>query len=106
VLASIIPWEPLESRYAPFFSTNSGAAAKPFLRKAFGSLYIQQPLGVTDRETVDLITESPYLQFVIGLSGYQYTRPFDASIMVQVRKFFGPDLIKICNDMTKTNGID
>jgi hypothetical protein len=28
-------------------------------------------LGVTDRETVELITESPYLQFFIGLSVYQ-----------------------------------
>lgn len=103
-LASIIPWEPLESRYAPLFSATTGAPAKPF-RMAFGALYIQQRLGVTDRETVELITESPYLQFFIGLSGYQFTHPFDASMMVHFRKRIGPDLIKICNDMTKANGI-
>lgn len=62
-------------------------------------------LGVTDRETVDLITESPYLQFFIGLSGYQVLRPFDPSMMVHFRKRIGPDLIKVCNDMTKANGI-
>ena len=50
-LASIIPWEPLESRYAPLFSATTGAPAKPF-RMAFGALYIQQRLGVTDRESV------------------------------------------------------
>ena len=72
---------------------------------AFGAVYIQQRLGVTDRETVDLITESPYLQFFIGLSGYQYMRPFDPSMMVHFRKRIGPDLIKVCNDMTKANGI-
>ena len=103
-LASIIPWEPLESRYAPLFSATTGAPAKPF-RMAFGALYIQQRLGVTDRETVELITESPYLQFFIGLSGYQFTHPFDASMMVHFRKRIGPDLIKICNDMTKASGI-
>jgi len=103
-LASIIPWEPLESRYAPLFNATTGAPAKPF-RMAFGALYIQQRLGVTDRETVELITESPYLQFFIGLSGYQFTRPFDASMMVHFRKRIGPDLIKICNDMTKASGI-
>ena len=46
------------------------APAKPF-QMAFGAVYMQQRLGVTDRETMELITESPYLQFFIGLSGYQ-----------------------------------
>jgi hypothetical protein len=55
--------------------------------------------------TVALITESPYLQFFIGLSGYQPSQPFDPSMMVHFRKRIGPDLIKICNDMTKANGI-
>ena len=68
-------------------------------------MYIQQRLGVTDRETVELITESPYLQFFIGLSGYQPSPPFDASMMVHFRKRIGPELIKVCNAMTKANGI-
>lgn len=104
VLGGIIPWEPLECRYAPLFDATTGAPAKPF-RMAFGALYIQQRLGLTDRETVELITESPYLQFFIGLSGYQFTKAFDASMMVHFRKRIGPDLIKVCNDMTKANGI-
>ena len=104
MLAGVIPWEPLENSYAPQFSAKTGAPAKPF-RMAFGALYIQQRLGVTDRETVELITESPYLQFFIGLSGFQYLRPFDPSMMVHFRKRIGPDLIKVCNDMTKANGI-
>jgi IS5 family transposase len=62
-------------------------------------------LGVTDLETVELITESPYLQFLIGLSGFQYLKPFDPSMLVHFTKRIGPDLIKVCNDMTKANGI-
>jgi hypothetical protein len=54
---------------------------------------------------VELITESPYLQFFIGLSGYQPLPPFDASMMVHFRKRIGPELIKVCNAMTKANGI-
>lgn len=104
VMSDIIPWQPLEARYAPLFNATTGAPAKPF-RMAFGALYIQQRLGITDRETVELITESPYLQFFIGLTGYQFTKPFDASMMVHFRKRIGPDLIKVCNDMTKANGI-
>lgn len=104
LLRNLIPWMPLESQYAPRFSAKTGAPAKPF-QMAFGALYIQQRLGVTDRETVQLITESPYLQFFIGLSAYQAMPPFDPSMMVHFRKRIGPDLVKICNDMTKANGI-
>jgi IS5 family transposase len=104
LLRNLIPWMPLESQYAPQFSAKTGAPAKPF-QMAFGAVYIQQRLGVTDRETVELITESPYLQFFIGLSGYQAAPPFDPSMMVHFRKRIGPDLIKVCNAMTKANGI-
>ena len=104
LLRNLIPWMPLENQYAPQFSAKTGAPAKPF-QMAFGALYIQQRLGVTDRETVELITESPYLQFFIGLSGYQAAPPFDPSMMVHFRKRIGPDLIRVCNAMTKANGI-
>ena len=52
----------LERHYAPQFNTKTGAPAKPF-QLPFGAVNIQQRLGVTDRGTVALITESPYLQF-------------------------------------------
>ena len=104
LLHKLIQWMPLESHYAPQFTAKTGAPAKPF-QMAFGAVYIQQRLGVTDRETVELITESPYLQFFIGLSGYQPLPPFDPSMMVHFRKRIGPDLIKVCNAMTKANGI-
>jgi len=81
LLRNLIPWMPLESQYAPQFTAKTGAPAKPF-QMAFGALYIQQRLGVTDRETVELITESPYLQFFVGLSGYQSSPLFDPSMMV------------------------
>lgn len=39
------------------------------------------------------------------LSGYQFIKPFDPSMMVHFRKRIGPDLLKVCNDMTMQNGI-
>ena len=104
LLQKVIPWMSLESHYAPLFTAKTGAPAKPF-QMAFGAVYIQQRLGLTDRETVALITESPYMQFFIGLSGYQPLPPFDPSMMVHFRKRIGPDLMKVCNDMSKANGI-
>jgi len=104
VMSGIIPWEKLEGQYAPQFNRTIGAPAKPF-RMALAALCIQQRLGLTDRDTVEIISECPYMQYFIGLSGYQFTKPFDPSMMVHFRKRIGPDLIKICNDMTKQNGI-
>jgi hypothetical protein len=103
LLSAIIPWGELEEKYAPLFNATTGAPAKPCMM-AFGALYIQQRLGVTDRETVELITESPYVQFFIGLQGFQYLKPFDASMMVHFRKRIDPELIKFCNKLTKENG--
>ena len=40
--------------------------------------------------------ESPYLQFLIGLSAYQAMSQFDPSMMVHFRRRIGSDLIKIC----------
>jgi len=104
LLHKVIPWMSLECHYAPQFNAKTGAPAKPF-QMAFGAVYIQQRLRLTDRETVALITESPYMQFFIGLSGYQPLPPFDPSMMVHFRKRIGPDLMKVCNVMTKANGI-
>lgn len=100
VMSEIIPWEKLEDQYAPLFNRTIGAPAKPF-RMALGAPCIQQRLGLTDRDTVEIITECPNMQYFIGLSAYQYTKPFDSSMMVHFRKRIGPDLIKVCNDMTK-----
>ena len=104
MLSTVIPWESLEAKYAPQFSPTNGAPAIPF-RMAFGAVYSQQRLGVTDRETVELIMESPYLQYFIEMSGFQYLKPFDASTMVHFRKRIGQDLVKVCNKLTKANGI-
>ncbi len=54
---------------------------------------------------MDLITESPYLQFFIGLSGCQYLRPINSSMMVHFCKRIDPGLIKVCSDITKAKYI-
>ncbi|MGI6685677.1 MAG: transposase [Bacillota bacterium] len=62
-LAKIIPWDQLEREYAFMFPSDRGNVAKP-VRMALGSLIIQARCGYTDRETVQQITENPYLQYV------------------------------------------
>lgn len=83
--AEWIPWGELEKDYAKNFRNQKGNVAKP-LRMAMGALLIQIEYGYSDEETVLQIQENPYLQFFIGLPGYQEEKPFDSSTMVYFRK--------------------
>lgn len=84
-LADSIPWDEFEKKYAKLFRSRTGNVAKPF-RMAMGSLIIQKKYQFSDRELVEQITENPYLQYFIGLPGYQRKPPFEASVLVYFRK--------------------
>ena len=72
-----------------------GAPAKT-ARIAFGALIIKERLGVTDEETVEQITENPYLQYFLCLSEYRDTPLFDPSMMVYFRfRFEQADFTRI-----------
>ena len=83
-LASLVPWEKFENKYAEQFS-ETGAPAKSF-RIALGSLLVKEKLTITDEETIEQIRENPYLQYFIGMEGYRDEVPFDSSMMVHFRK--------------------
>jgi IS5 family transposase len=63
-----------------------------------GALIIKARLGLTDEELVSQIKENPYLQFFIGLEGFQYSAPFDPSMMVYFRKRLPEAIMNDCND--------
>lgn len=96
--ASAIPWEAIEEKYAKLFPSKTGMPAKP-LRMALGSLLIQKQLGFSDRELVEEITENPYLQYFIGLPGYQTEPPFVLSLLVEFRKRLSADVLAEINEM-------
>jgi hypothetical protein len=96
-LAEYIPWEKFEHKYAGQFRSKPGNVAKPF-RMALGSLIIQKKLGFSDRELVEEITENPYLQYFIGLPGYQQKPPFDPSVLVAFRYRMKLDVMQVINE--------
>ncbi|WP_418455730.1 transposase [Allofournierella sp.] len=83
-LAAATDWVGLERQYAAHFH-KGGAQALP-VRMAFGSLVIRAALGLSDRQTVELIREDPYLQYFIGLAAFQHEAPFSAHSMAAFRK--------------------
>ena len=95
-LADSIPWDELEKKYADLFPRNTGNVDKP-LRMALGSLIIQKKIQFSDWELVEQIVENPYLQYFIGLPGYQDEPPFDPSMLVLFRKRLDVDAIMDAN---------
>ncbi|TRM11407.1 IS5 family transposase [Lentibacillus cibarius] len=98
VMASLIPWAEIEDEYVKRLGDISqGSKAYP-VRLALGSLIIKEKLGLSDEETVQAITENPYLQYFLGLHAFQEEAPFDASSMTYFRKRFDADLINDLNE--------
>lgn len=82
--AKCVPWEKAEQKYAHMFQKN-GRPAKQ-IRMALGALLIKEYLKCSDEETVQSITEQPYLQYSIGLKKFTNEPPFDPSLMLWFRK--------------------
>jgi len=96
MMAKLIPWSEFEAEYAQNFAKSMGAPAKSF-RMALGALIIKEKLGTSDRETVEQISENPYLQYFIGLSSYSNEIPFDASLLVHFRQRISVNLVNKVN---------
>ena len=97
ILAKQIPWARIEQEYGKFFCEDNGSPAKP-ARVALGALLIKERLGITDRETVEQISENPYLQYFLGYPEYIEQEPFHNSMMTHFRKRFSQDILKQINE--------
>ncbi|PIE53509.1 hypothetical protein CSA37_00700 [Candidatus Fermentibacteria bacterium] len=95
-LAKLVPWDFVEEVYLRSFGRRRTATLPG--RFVFGSILIQEKLGLTDRETADLIRENPYLQWFIGLQEFQIKPPLDHSQLCRFRKRFPAQAIAEINE--------
>ncbi len=87
-LSDCIPWDDLAESYHKTLSTTLGRPCKD-ARIVIGAVIIKHKLSVSDEETVLQIRENPYLQYFIGMKGFQSEAPFAPSLLVDVRKRMG-----------------
>ena len=87
-LSKLIPWDALSEAYYQKLSLTQGRPAKD-ARLVIGAVIIKHKLCLSDEETVFQIQENPYLQYFVGLPGYQMKAPFAPSLLVEVRKRMG-----------------
>lgn len=87
-LGYLLPWDRMVSVYAQRFSAGMGAKAiDP--RQVIGAFIIKHKLLLSDQETIQSITENPYMQFFLGLSTFHPEPLFAPSLFVEFRKKLG-----------------
>lgn len=89
-LSAILPWDQLVNILLKKYDTKRGAKSiNP--RIIIGAVLIKHMVKSSDEETINLISESPYMQFFLGLTQFQPKPLFSPSLFVEIRKKLGKD---------------
>lgn len=88
-LADQMPWQKLTEAYQLAFPSKLGRAGKPF-RMLYGSQLIKQRTGLSDRDIVEAIRDTPAYQYFIGIPQYQLKVQFDHTALAYFRRRIAP----------------
>jgi hypothetical protein len=112
-LASVVPWDSFANLYISLMSPKHG---RPGIspRIILGALIIKHKENLSDEKTILAIQENVYMQFFVGLKGFQTKMIFDPSLFVSIRKRIGKkefdalnvQLIKSLSNRTDQKNID
>lgn len=102
-LAQLVPWAEAEKKYGKFFKDTFRGQHTISLRMGLGALIIQERMQLTDRETLESISENPYMQYFIGLAGFVMKQPFHHTMMTHFRKRL-TDVLAELNEIVATEG--
>jgi IS5 family transposase len=98
-LGDSLPWDKIERIYNNRLNNrHCGAGNKP-ARIIIGELLIKHKMNLSDRETIQAISENPYMQYILGLGEFTSHPVFGPSLFVTVRKRLGEDAF---NDMSES----
>tara|TARA_B110000208_G_scaffold27772_1_gene36348 strand:+ start:10602 stop:11837 length:1236 start_codon:yes stop_codon:yes gene_type:complete len=66
-------------------------------RIVLGALIIKHKENLSDQKTIEAIQENIYMQFFVGLQGFQTDKIFDSSLFVTIRKRIGKTEFDVLN---------
>ena len=89
-LAALVPWDTLASIYHNKLDRTMGRKSVD-ARVVIGTLIIKHKLNFTDEETLQIISENPYMQFFLGLDVFHPDPLFSPSLFVEIRKRLGEE---------------
>ena len=93
-MSQCIPWDELAEGYYQSLCEREGRPAKD-ARLVIGAVIVKHKLCLSDEETVEQIRENPYLQYFVGLPGYQMEAAFAPSLFVEIRKRMGQSVFDV-----------
>ena len=83
-MSIIVPWDLDEEIYARTFKYTRTDVRPPMTsRIAFGALYIKDAENLSQRYTVQHLTENVYMQYFIGMTKFNPKPPFEAAMLIQ-----------------------
>lgn len=89
-MSNDVPWDVFAQHYISLMNTKRGRPGiKP--RTILGALIIKHKEGLSDQGTIEMIQENIYMQFFVGLEGFQTKPIFDSSLFVTIRKRLGKE---------------
>lgn len=91
-LTELMPWFEIELSLKELFSDKGRNAIS--IRVIIGALIIQTKMTLTDRETIDVISSTPRLQYFLGLNDFDPNYSFDFTLLCKYRKLIGLDVTK------------
>ena len=98
-LGDHLPWEDFERQYCQKLNNqNAGAGAKP-ARMVIGAMIIKPATRLSDVDTIEMIRENPYMQYLCGLEEFTDQPVFDPTLFVDLRKRISEEDI---NKMTES----
>ena len=97
-LGDHLPWDEYEKQYGQTLNNQTaGASAKPS-RMVIGAMIVKHITRLSDQDTIGMIQENPYMQYLCGLGEFTDQPVFDSSLFVDLRKRISDDDI---NKMTE-----
>ena len=84
-LSQTVPWDALAAIYMRSMDSSIGrTGVSP--QVIIGAMIIKHKQKLSDDETIDTISENPYMQYFLGLKEFQQKPVFDSSLFVTIRK--------------------
>ena len=96
-LGDSLPWDRIEKVYVSKLKNEKTGAGNLPARVVIGALIIKHKMNLSDKETIEIIRENPYMQYLCGLTELTDRPIFDPSLFVAVRNRITE---KEINDMT------
>ena len=85
-LGDLLLWTELEKEYNSRLDNQKKGAGNKLARMILGAMIIKHKLNLSDAETIEIIRESPYMQYFCGLHKFTDKPIFDPSLFVTIRK--------------------